>query len=107
MTNSVSQAASFLGSIIGDCFINYSNQNTAKIYTHLHTAASIKAALEYKYPEIKIIDNLFLFDKDTTRHKFMNPVKAKLDNVEIDFCDIYDKHSDEYIRTEIYICNKE
>lgn len=103
MTISIPQAASFLGSIIGECFINYSNQNTAKIYTHLHTSSSIRSALEYKYPEIKIIDNLFLFDKDKARHKFMNPAKAIIDNIEIDFCDIYDKNTDEYIRTEIYI----
>ena len=48
-----------------------------------------------------------VFDKDTARHKFINPVKAKLDNVEIDFCDVYDKNTDEYIRTEIYISSKE
>lgn len=106
MTISVSQAASYLGSIIGECFITPSH-NSAKIYTHLHQASSIRSALKYKYPEVKIQDNLFLFDKDTTRHKFMNPVKAKLDNIEIDFCDVYDKSTDEYIRTEIYISNKE
>lgn len=84
MTISVSQAASYLGSIIGEYFIRPSH-NSTKIYTHLHQASSIRSTLKYKYPEIKIQDNLFLFDKDTTRHKFMNPVKAKLDNVEIDF----------------------
>ena len=106
MTISVSQAASYLGSIIGECFITPSH-NSARIYTHLHQASSIKSALKCKYPEVKIQDNLFLFDKDTARHKFMHPAKAILDNLEIDFCDIYDKHSDEYIRTEIYISSKE
>ena len=107
MTTSVSQAASFLGSIIGECFIKYSNQDTVKIYTHLHTALSIRSALHYKYPDIKIVDNLFLFDKDIARHKFMHPSKAILDGIEIDFCDVYDRSTDEYIRTEVYICSKE
>lgn len=37
----------------------------------------------------------------------MHPAKAIVDNLEVDFCDVYDKTIDEYIRTEIYISSKE